>query len=78
MEGAHALGQLIDLYSIVVIVAVVVSWFSLPRDNPVVRLTQVLTEPVLAPIRKLIPPVGGLDFSPMILLVLLRLLRGLL
>jgi YggT family protein len=37
-----------------------------------------LTEPVLAPIRKLIPPIGGLDFSPMILLVLLRVLRGML
>jgi YggT family protein len=37
-----------------------------------------LTEPALAPIRKLIPPAGGLDFSPMILLILLRIVRGML
>jgi YggT family protein len=78
VRQVHPLAQLIDLYTIVVIVSVIVSWLSLPRDNPVVRLTQTLTEPVLAPIRKVIPPVGGLDFSPMILLILLQILRGLL
>jgi YggT family protein len=35
-----------------------------------------LTEPFLAPIRKLLPPMGGLDFSPLILLFLLRFIRG--
>jgi len=78
VEQAHPLAQLIDLYTIVVFVAVIVSWFQLPPDNPVSRITRMLTEPVLAPIRKLIPPVGGLDFSPMILLILLRIVRGML
>lgn len=78
MERAYALARLIDLYSLVVLLAVIVSWLSLPRDNPLVRATQALTEPVLAPIRKLVPPVGGLDFSPMILLILLQILKGLL
>lgn len=77
MEQAHVLGQIIDLYTLIVFVAVVISWFQLPLDNPVSRLTRTLTEPALAPIRKLVPPVGGLDFSPMILLVLLRIVRGL-
>ncbi len=76
MEGAYFLGQLIDLYTIIVFVAVITSWFQLPPDNPVSRLTRTLTEPALAPIRKLVPPVGGLDFSPLILLVLLRIVRG--
>ena len=78
MEPANFLGQLIDVYTVVVFIAVVVSWLSLREDNPVVRVTRTLTEPVLAPIRKLIPSASGLDFSPMILLVLLRILRGLL
>ncbi|MGH9388112.1 MAG: YggT family protein [Vicinamibacteria bacterium] len=76
MERAHFLAQLIDLYTIIVFIAVIVSWFQLPPENPVARFTRTLTEPVLAPIRKLIPPVGGLDFSPMILLILLRIVRG--
>jgi YggT family protein len=77
VEPANFLGQLIDLYTIIVFVAVIISWFQLPPYNPVVRITRMLTEPLLAPIRKLIPPVGGLDFSPMILLILLRIVRGL-
>jgi YggT family protein len=76
VEQAHFLAQLIDAYTVVVFIAVIVSWFQLPPDNPVARFTRMLTEPVLAPIRKLIPPVGGLDFSPMILLILLRIVRG--
>ena len=35
-----------------------------------------LTEPVLEPIRNLLPPMGGLDFSPMVLLMGLQVLRG--
>ncbi len=78
MEQAHPLAQLIDLYTVVVFITVIVSWFQLPPDNPVNRFTRMLTEPALLPIRKLIPPAGGLDFSPMILLILLRVVRGML
>ena len=70
--------QIIDLYSLIVLVSVVMSWVRLPPTNPVNQLVEALTEPVLRPIRKALPPTGGLDFSPMILLVGLRLLRGLL
>ena len=78
VEGAHALVPLIDIYTIVVIIAVVVSWLSLPPDNPFVRVSRALTEPPLSLIRRVVPPIGGLDFSPMILLILLSILRGLL
>jgi YggT family protein len=66
---------LIDLYSLVVLVAVVISWIHLESRHPLVRLVYRLTEPVVAPIRKALPPVAGLDFSPMVLLIALRLLR---
>jgi YggT family protein len=72
------LGQLIDLYTVVVFIAVLISWLGLPPFNPVVRFTRMATEPLLVPIRKLVPSVGGLDFSPMILLILLRIVRGML
>ena len=49
-----------------------------PPDNPLVRVTTTLTEPLLAPIRRVLPDLGGIDLSPMVLLVALRLLRGLL
>ena len=72
------LARVIDLYSLVVLVAVVLSWVQLDRGNPLVAITRGLTEPVLAPIRAVLPPVGGLDLSPMVLLIVLQVLKGLL
>ena len=69
--------RLIDLYSLVVIAAVVVSWTNVAREHPAVRLLHRLTEPVLAPIRKVLPPTGGMDFSPLVLLIGLRVLVSL-
>ncbi len=69
--------QLIDLYSLIVVASVVVSWTNVPREHPAVRLIHRLTEPVLAPIRKLLPPMGGMDFSPLVLLIGLRVLTRL-
>ncbi len=70
------IANLIDLYSLVVIGAVVVSWMRLPRSNPIAGVIYTLTEPALAPIRRALPTMGGLDFSPMVLLLGLQLLRG--
>ena len=71
-------GTLIDLYSLVVLLAVVLSWVRMDPREPLARFVYGLTEPVLAPIRNLLPPMGGLDFSPMVLLLLLRALRRIL
>jgi len=68
---------IIDLYSIVVLAAVVMSWVRMEPRHPLARIVYGLTEPALAPIRRVLPTMGGLDFSPMVLLVALRLLRGL-
>jgi len=70
------LARLIDLYSLVVLVAVILSWVPLDRRNPLLTITHGLTEPVLAPIRNVLPPMGGVDFSPMVLLIVLQLLKG--
>ncbi|HEY3500006.1 MAG TPA: YggT family protein [Polyangiaceae bacterium] len=68
----------IDLYSLIVLVAVVLSWLRLSPENPVVRVVSFLTEPVLEPLRKILPDLGGLDFSAMILLIGLQLIKRLL
>ena len=72
------LASLIDLYSLVVLVAVILSWVPLDRRNHLVAITHALTEPVLASIRRILPPMAGLDLSPMVLLIALQLLKGLL
>ena len=70
--------QIIDLYSLIVFVAIVMSWMKLPPSNPIVQLVHAVTEPVLGPLRRALPSMGGLDFSPMVLLIGLQMLKGLL
>ena len=69
------IAKLIDLYTLIVLLSVIVSWVGMPPSHPVVRFCSTLTEPVLAPIRRAIGPVSGLDFSSLILLIGLQLLR---
>lgn len=72
------IGRVIDIYSLVVFAAVIVSWLNLPADNPVVKGLRAATDPLLEPIRKVVPDVAGLDFSPLILLLALQLAARLL
>jgi YggT family protein len=71
------LAALIDLYSLVVLAAVVLSLVGLDPRNPLMAFVRALTDPILIPIRTVLPPMGGLDFSPMLLLIALQVLRGL-
>ena len=65
------LAQLIDLYMLIVLGAVIISWLKLPPTNTVAIVLHRLTEPALGPIRRVLPQVGGLDFSPLVLLIAL-------
>lgn len=71
------LAELISLYSLVVLAAVVLSWVPAARDNRIARYIEAATEPAFARIRRVVPPLGGLDLSPLVLLVLLHVLRRL-
>jgi YggT family protein len=70
----------ISLYNIVLIVYVVLSWLTAynvvnPRNQVVLaigRITSALVDPVLRPIRKIVPNIGGLDISPIILILILH------
>jgi YggT family protein len=72
------IGPLVDLYSLMVLGAVIISWLPVDRRNVLVVTLYRLTEPALMPIRRVLPPMGGLDLSPMVLLIVLRFLRRLL
>jgi YggT family protein len=71
------IGWLLSLYSWVIIAAALISWVSPDPHNPVVRFLRQVTEPVLAPIRRLLPPwkTGGLDLSPLIVLIAIQFLE---
>lgn len=74
---AEALSLLLWLWFWVLLIGVLLSWIPVDNRNPAVPLIYQLTEPLLAPIRRLIPPMG-LDFSPIIALLGVQLLRLLL
>ncbi|HYU16915.1 MAG TPA: YggT family protein [Candidatus Acidoferrum sp.] len=68
------IGWLLGLYSWVIIAAALISWVSPDPRNPIVMFLRQATEPVLAPIRRLLPPgkTGGLDLSPLIVVVAIQ------
>jgi len=70
--------DLLTLYTWVIIIRALISWVSPDPGNPLVRMLVVITEPVLRPIRALVPPrkLGGLDLSPMIAILLLVFLKN--
>ena len=72
------LGMLIELYSFVILARVLMSWVNVDPYSPLARVIYDLTEPVLAPVRNLLPPAAGLDFSPIIVLVLLQIVGSML
>ena len=69
--------SLLDIYSWVVIIRALISWVSPDPYNPIVQILAKLTEPVLRPLRKLVPPekLGGLDLTPLILILLIQLVK---
>jgi YggT family protein len=68
------IGWLLDVYSWVIIAAALISWVSPDPRNPIVMVLRQVTEPVLWPIRRLLPPwrTGGLDLSPLIVLLVIQ------
>jgi YggT family protein len=65
---------LLMTYFFLIIAAVIISWIGQRMRHPFVPLVYQLTEPVLAPFRKFIPPIAGIDLSPLFALIAIRFL----
>ena len=70
-----AAGLMISIIFYSVIVMIVVSFLAPQSSHPAVEFVWELTEPVMAPLRQILPPMGGLDFSPIILFIALNVIR---
>ncbi len=68
---ARLLETLIDIWCILIFLRVVISWVNPDPFNQLVQFLNVTTDPVLAPIRKFIPPLGPVDISPWIAVIIL-------
>ncbi len=61
--------------NIAILIRILLTWVPIDPYHPLVRILNQITEPILGPARRIIPPMGGIDFSPIIVLVLLSLVE---
>ena len=64
-----------NLYSFLILARVLLSWVNLSPSHPVVVFINEATDPILKPLRNVIPPVGMMDISPIAALILLQILE---
>lgn len=69
---------LFTLLTLAIIARALISWVPVDPYNPAVRFLDQITEPIMAPLRRVIPPIGGaIDITPIVALVLLQILQAL-
>ena len=62
----------LNMFFFVILIKIILSWVAPHNYNPVTAMLTTLAEPVLRPFRRLVPPLGGLDISPIFAIVLLQ------
>lgn len=68
----------IYLFMAAIFISIIASWVAPHSYHPVLRVLRSISEPILAPARRIIPPIGGLDLSPMLVLLFLNVSQQLL
>lgn len=68
-------GLVVNIYLIALIAMIVVSWVAPGSRHPAIFLLYQITEPVMAPIRALLPSMGGLDFSPLLIFIAINVIQ---
>ena len=71
-------GLIISIFLFAVLIRVILSWVNPDPYNPAVDLLTRLTDPIMRPAQRLIPPISGIDLSPMVVMIGLVLLEMLL
>lgn len=80
----YLLVQALEIYSFIIIAAIIASWLvvfgvlspSHPTTRKIMTVLAKLTEPVLRPIQRVIPPIGGIDLSPIIVIFAIMILKN--
>jgi YggT family protein len=70
---------LLQLFGLALLARIILSWFpNVDRSNPIIQFLFDVTEPVLKPIRDMLPPGGMFDFSPLIVFIIIEVLTNVL
>lgn len=68
-------GLLVNIYFFALLAMIVLSWIAPGSKNPAIYLLYQITEPVMAPVRKILPAMGGLDFSPILVFIAINIIQ---
>ena len=71
---ARFVDVLADIFSILIVLRSLVSWFPINPGNQIIALLYQATEPILAPLRRIIPPLGMFDITPIAAIILLQVI----
>ncbi len=69
---------LFQVLTFAIFARVLLSWFPVRPDNPIVQILNEVTDPILRPLRRIIPPLGMLDISPIVALFLVQIVGNML
>ncbi len=75
LSFADLLSVLLNVYLVSILVQAILSWVSPGTYHPLFRLLHQLNEPLLGPARRIIPPICGLDLSPLVVLIGIQLMK---
>ena len=79
VNAIHLLVTILQLYSLALLARIVLSWIpNVSRSNPFVYFLYQITEPVLEPVRRVIPPLATFDISPLVVFIGIRILQSVL
>jgi YggT family protein len=67
---------LLQILWVAILIRVLLSWFPIDPSNPIIRVLFEVTEPVLAPFRRVIPRIGMFDLSPLAALLVIQLIQA--
>jgi len=74
---SFSLGKVIDasinIFMVAIFIQIIASWLNPHTHHPVLEIARAIADPLLAPARRLIPPIGGLDISPILVFLFLNL-----
>jgi YggT family protein len=72
---ANFISYLFTALIFAIIARALISWFNLSPGNPLVRFLNDVTEPILAPLRRVIPLIGMIDITPLVAILLLEAIQ---
>ncbi|PZP40012.1 MAG: hypothetical protein DI585_02330 [Pseudomonas fluorescens] len=76
LQAVNIIDVLLLIYTCIIIAVAIFSWVNPDPLNPLVRILRNITEPVMEKLRPYIPLIGGLDLTPVVLIVAIVFVRG--